>query len=213
MSPNDLREDAKKGDLSAISCLVHQAFAAYEIDIRVEAKMQWGVTLWLKLRSDRPLNSQKCLNIISRALDSIKPEKIISVKISETSPKNPKQQVWNKYLALKRGRFVDDTKAADRTQTIAYSIHAVASVGLLFVVITHKPTETTSSPTASTSSFSTASPIFLGRSETGYELWADKSCVYVKGITEVDLARLNTNGRGFRDVVKAQTGYKCVLLE
>ncbi|MBO1063423.1 MULTISPECIES: hypothetical protein [Nostocales] len=65
----------------------------------------------------------------------------------------------------------------------------------------------------STSSSSTSSRTFLGRSETGYELWAGEKCVYVKGITEGDLARLNTDVWGFKDAVKLQTGYKCVLFE
>ena len=30
---------------------------------------------------------------------------------------------------------------------------------------------------------------YMGISHAGYELWADKDCVYVKRITEVDLAR------------------------
>ena len=63
------------------------------------------------------------------------------------------------------------------------------------------------------SSSSTGSRTFLGRSQTGYELWADKDCVYVKGITEGDLARLNTDVWGFKKEVKSQTGYKCVLFE
>jgi hypothetical protein len=71
----------------------------------------------------------------------------------------------------------------------------------------------TSASNTSTSSSSTSSRTFLGRSETGYELWAGEKCVYVKGITEGDLARLNTDVWGFKDAVKLQTGYKCVLFE
>jgi hypothetical protein len=69
------------------------------------------------------------------------------------------------------------------------------------------------SQSTSTSSSSTGSRTFLGRSQTGYELWADKNCVYVKGMTEADLARLHTNVWSFKDEVKAQTSYKCVLFE
>ncbi|ODH02580.1 hypothetical protein A4S05_23505 [Nostoc sp. KVJ20] len=54
---------------------------------------------------------------------------------------------------------------------------------------------------------------FLGRSKTGYELWADGSCVYVKGLTESDLTRLNTTIDTFKQAVKEETGYKCVYLE
>lgn len=69
------------------------------------------------------------------------------------------------------------------------------------------------SPSSSKNSESTKSRIFLGRSGTGYELWADKRCVYVKGITTSDLARLNTNIWDFKKEVKSQTGYKCVMFE
>jgi hypothetical protein len=55
--------------------------------------------------------------------------------------------------------------------------------------------------------------IYLGTSNTGYELWADKDCVYVKGITEGDLARLGTDVWGFKKAVKAETGYRCVFYE
>ena len=54
---------------------------------------------------------------------------------------------------------------------------------------------------------------YLGRSQSGYELWADDDCIYVKGITEGDLARLGTDVWGFKKAVKAETGYGCVLYE
>lgn len=54
---------------------------------------------------------------------------------------------------------------------------------------------------------------YLGTSPTGYELWADNDCVYVKGITEGDLARLGTDVWDFKKAVKAETGYSCVLYE
>lgn len=54
---------------------------------------------------------------------------------------------------------------------------------------------------------------YLGRSQSGYELWADDDCIYVKGITEGDLVRLGTDVWGFKKAVKAETGYGCVLYE
>ncbi len=168
--------------------------------------------LWLKLKSDRTLDSQTCLNVVSRILNKIKPDKIISARISQINSKNPKQQAWNKYLAFKEGQFVDNTKVVYQ---ITGAFCAAVVVVLLFVSAIYKPTSTTSSSVVSSSSTSgsTASRTFLGKSQTGYELWADKNCVYVKGITEGDLARLNTDVWRFKDEVKAQTGYKCVLFE
>jgi len=54
---------------------------------------------------------------------------------------------------------------------------------------------------------------YLGTSQTGYELWADNRCIYVKGITEGDLARLGTDVWDSKKAVKAETGYSCVLYE
>jgi len=75
---------------------------------------------------------------------------------------------------------------------------------------TFKRQESISSPTTSETSTGRR---YLGASQTGYELWADNDCVYVKGITEGDLARLGTDVWGFKKAVKAETGYSCVLYE
>lgn len=58
-----------------------------------------------------------------------------------------------------------------------------------------------------------AARTFLGKGETGYELWADGSCVIVKGATTADFQRLNTDLEGFKKSVKATTGKQCVLFE
>jgi hypothetical protein len=76
-----------------------------------------------------------------------------------------------------------------------------------------RPETNASTPIQSPSLSSATHRTFLGRSQTGYELWADKRCVYVKGITEADLAHLHANIWSFKDAIKAQTGYKCVLFE
>ena len=73
-----------------------------------------------------------------------------------------------------------------------------------------KKQESISTPTTAETS---SDRIYLGTSSTGYELWADNKCVYVKGITEGDLARLGTDVWGFKKAVKAETGYSCVLYE
>ena len=58
-----------------------------------------------------------------------------------------------------------------------------------------------------------ASRKFIGTGPTGYELWSEGNCIYVKGLTTSDLARLQTDIDGFKRVVKSETGYKCVLFE
>ncbi len=204
-----LQEIAKNGDLNAIAILIQKSLAAYEV--HVDAEIQYGVMLWLKLKSDKTLDSQTCLNIVSRILNNIQPDKIVSARISQINSKNPKQQAWNKYLAFKEGQFIDNTKAVNQ-MTGAFC--AAVVIVLIFISVMYKPTSTTSSsPASSSTSNSTTPRTFLGKSQTGYELWADKNCVYVKGMTEGDLARLNTDVWRFKDEVKLQTGYKCVLFE
>ncbi|PSB50770.1 hypothetical protein C7B67_13385, partial [filamentous cyanobacterium Phorm 6] len=204
------QEIARNGDLGAIAILIQQALAVYEV--HVDAEIQYGVMLWLKLKSDITLDSQTCLNEVLRILNNIHLEKFVSARISQINSKNPKQQVWNKYLVFKEGQFIDNTKAVNQ-MTGAFC--AAVVVLLLFVSVMYKPTSTNSPSVVSSpsTSGSTAPRTFLGKSKTGYELWADKNCVYVKGITEGDLARLNTDIWRFKDEVKAQTGYKCVLFE
>ncbi|MEG4856087.1 hypothetical protein QUB75_01075 [Microcoleus sp. K1-B6] len=211
-----LQEIAKNGDLNAIAILIQKSLAAYEV--HVDAEIQYGVMLWLKLKSDKTLDSQACLNRVSRILNNIQPDKIVSARISQINSKNPKQQAWNKYLAFKEGQFIDNTKAVNQ-MTGAFC--AAVVIVLIFISVMYKPTSTTSSspasssstPASSSTSNSTTPRTFLGKSQTGYELWADKNCVYVKGMTEGDLARLNTDVWRFKDEVKLQTGYKCVLFE
>ena len=211
-----LQEIAKNGDLNAIAILIQKSLAAYEV--HVDAEIQYGVILWLKLKSDKTLDSQACLNRVSRILNNIQPHKIVSARISQINSKNPKQQAWNKYLAFKEGQFIDNTKAVNQ-MTGAFC--AAVVIVLIFISVMYKLTSTTSSslasssstPASSSTSNSTTSRTFLGKSQTGYELWADKNCVYVKGMTEGDLARLNTDVWRFKDEVKLQTGYKCVLFE
>ena len=73
--------------------------------------------------------------------------------------------------------------------------------------------DSTSNSVTTGQSSSQLSRIFLGKSQTDYELWADKECVYVKGLRESDLQRMNTNLGGFKEAIKLETGYKCVLFE
>lgn len=56
---------------------------------------------------------------------------------------------------------------------------------------------------------------YRGTTSSGHSLYAEDgaNCVYVVGVTEADLARLGTDVWGFKDAVKAETGYRCVLFE
>jgi hypothetical protein len=95
----------------------------------------------------------------------------------------------------------------------------ITGVSLLGYLIYMGLNRTPSATQTQTTSTQTNAPVitsdrtFLGRSKTGYELWADKTCVYVKGITEADLARLNSNVWDYKEAVKHETGFKCVMFE
>jgi hypothetical protein len=95
MSSKNLQEAAREGNLPAISEVIQQSFT--EQKVHVEAEMVFGVTLWIKLKSDKALNTQSTLHVVIDTLNAIKPEKISSVRVSEISPKNPRTQTWNKY--------------------------------------------------------------------------------------------------------------------
>jgi hypothetical protein len=86
---------------------------------------------------------------------------------------------------------------------------------LIYMGLNRTPsaTQTQTTSTQTNAPVITSDRTFLGKSKTGYELWADKSCVYVKGITEGDLARLNSNVWDYKEAVKQETGYKCVMFE
>lgn len=70
-----------------------------------------------------------------------------------------------------------------------------------------------SSATAPATNASSRSEV-LGYGPTGYSLLkGSDGCIYVKGLTEADLARLNTDVQGFKSVIKEQTGSQCVFYE
>lgn len=90
---------------------------------------------------------------------------------------------------------------------------AIITGVIALLLLVNSFNQTSSEQTATARPSSTQSRTFIGTSPTGYQLWADASCVYVVGITEADLARLNTDVWGFKEAVKSQTGYRCVLFE
>lgn len=208
----DLHEQARKGDLLKISTLVQHAFAT---EIEVEAEMYAKVMLWLKLKTSKRLDPQRCSRVVSRLLDEVKPENIYTIRITQVPLHTPNRHCWDTYLSLKQGKFVEDKKSNFRTNFI---FSGLVFIALLFYAFTYYSNPKGSSSTISFSTESSAISVeearkFLGRSQTGYELWADKDCVYVKGITSAGLARLNTDVWRFKKEVESQTGYTCVLFE
>jgi hypothetical protein len=131
MSNTNLWESARQGDLKAISELVRIAFEGE--DITIETELQLGVTLWFKLSSQKVLDPKVCTITITQTLNEIQLKKITSVRISYIIPSitgiNCK---WNKYLALKNGKFEDNTS---KVLTISYGITSVFAVILTLILI------------------------------------------------------------------------------
>jgi hypothetical protein len=122
MSSDNLQEAARKGDLSAIADLVKQEFTSHEV--HVKAEMLLGKILWIKLNDSKcnAFSSRNSINIVAKALDGIKPERITAVRVSGISPQNSSQQVWDKYLALQQDRFIDRTKETNLIVIILFGL-------------------------------------------------------------------------------------------
>ncbi|MGL4619766.1 hypothetical protein [Chroococcidiopsis sp.] len=75
-------------------------------------------------------------------------------------------------------------------------------------------TTSLSSPNTSGNSATSENRTFLGTSPTGYTLWkGSDGCIYVKNLTEGDLQRLGVSLGQLKDVIKQETGSRCVFFE
>ena len=108
---------------------------------------------------------------------------------------------WTKFFTLENGKYKENSGAVVLVGIgIIGMIAFVVGVGIFY----KPPAPVAAPPTPRT---------FIGTGPTGYEIWQDKSCVYVKGLKEGDLRRMNTDLNGVKKVVKEQSGYSCVLFE
>lgn len=210
MSDKNIQEIAKQGDVEAISHLINQEVS--NNNLTVEAQIQYGVTLWLKISSPTPITfyTEICIQKIIDILNDIQPNKIINIRISLIALQDKNKPITERFFRFKENHYIEN----------AHSINQITSFILVLIIagigwLIWPKNNTTYSPTGTASSKSSnlSSRTFLGRSETGYELWADSSCVYVKNLRESDLQRLNSNISIFKEAVKSQTGFKCVLFE
>ncbi|MEH2135432.1 hypothetical protein [Nostoc sp.] len=109
---------------------------------------------------------------------------------------------WTKFFTLTNGKYQENSGAV-----VLVGIGIVGAIAFVIGVgIFYKPPAPVAAPPVSVRTF-------IGTGPTGYEIWQDKSCVYIKGLRESDLQRMNTDLNGVKKVVKEQTGYSCVLFE
>jgi len=204
MLDEKIQEIAKQGNIDAISSLIAQEVA--NSNVTVEAQIQYGVILCLKIYSPAPItfNTEICIQNIIDLLNKVQPNKILYIHVSLISLADNKKLIKERRFTLKEGSYIDNTTI----NTITFLILATIIAGLGWVMFPKHET-----PISQTATSSSSTKTFLSRSETGYELWADKDCIYVKNLRESDLQRLNTNVFSFKEEVKSQTGFKCVLFE
>ena len=215
-SPQSQTEAAKKGDLLALATLIEQAFAPSEIQI--ETTKQWGIVPWFKLKSNNTLDAQVSLSVVLKVLNSVKPENINAARVSQVSPKDPKQQAWDETLELKNGNFV--VTRITQTQGVFILAGIVASLFLfthcaiqLNSIGGSSITARTTSPSSKTANTKSSERLFLYETKEGWEIWSEGTCLIVKGVTKNDLARFNADLGQFKKSVKQETGWSCVLLD
>ncbi|OUL36917.1 hypothetical protein BV372_04565 [Nostoc sp. T09] len=184
---DNILELARSGDIQAIASLIEQA-----ISTKVEPKIQYRVALLLKIKSADP---KVCVRII-QVLEEIQ----LPIKSIHIAGIN-----WNRYFALHSDKYVDNTNLVQVVSAVLVGL--IGGIIAISDVSYRLPTPVVAKATT------TEQRTFKGRSEAGYELWADKSCIYVKGIKESDVTRLNTTLAGYKQVIKQQTGFQCVLFE
>jgi predicted transcriptional regulator len=141
-----LRNAAKKGDLQAISSLVCHAISPQSPqNITIEATMQYGVILYLKLYPLETMHPQFYIQSVTSILNDIRPDKIQSVIIAEIAS-DKKTQVWDKFFTFKNGKLVENTTVENIIFCIVFVL-IIAFIGYLYL-----PTQsaTTSSPATST---------------------------------------------------------------
>jgi hypothetical protein len=201
--PDTTLELARAGDINAIAALIEE-----KIGTKVNPRMQGRIRITLILET--PFNNVDNFTKKIQVFEIIKLLKDIDCKIPCVKISGNKFQ---KTLTLSNGEYKDETFIV---LAVLFSPIYIIAIGLYIEYVPKVvPTErvSPSQSAAPSQNVVTEQRTFLGQSESGYELWADKSCVYVKGIRESDFARLNTTMDGYKQVIKQQTGFNCVVFE
>ena len=167
-------EKIRNGSVKGIVLLVKNALDKDKV--LVESQMQFGLTLWLRLKSTEDLNADDCIRKILKVLNENKPTNITSVRVSEISRTDEKKQIWDKFIYNKDGSFVDGTKASLQIVSGLMALLILGFVSCSVLTPRPKPGQVTSS-TASTIQrpISQCVPA-SGRIWTNVRLYRDASC-------------------------------------
>jgi hypothetical protein len=179
-------ELAKSGDVGAIATLVSES-----IDQPVTGKLQFGILVLTVDSTDTKI----CTPIIEK-LNEIKPNRLTVQIVGK---------LWNKVFNFKDGKYTENTNTTVVSGLIVVGIFGILALWAGSAYVSRSPAPVVAPPPEART--------FVGTGPTGYEVWQDKSCVYVKGLREDDLQRMNTDLNGVKKVVKEQSGYSCVLFE
>ena len=167
-------EKIRNGSVKGIVLLVKNALDKDKV--LVESQMQFGLTLWLRLKSTEDLNADDCIRKILKVLNENKPTNITSVRVSEISRTDEKKQIWDKFIYNKDGSFVDGTKASLQIVSGLMALLILRFVSCSVLTPRPKPGQVTSS-TASTIQRPISQCVPAGgRIWTGVRLYRDASC-------------------------------------
>lgn len=197
---------AREGNADAIATLIEE-----RTKTETSAEIKHSV-LFIKTSLERPSKRVKLIEILQiiETLDTIS----CNISLVHIIGKNFKRN-----LALRNGKYKDETDYI----WFAFAVPPILLGALIYGLNAPRvappsnyalsPGAITSQDAISTQTANSAGRKFLGRSKSGYELWADNSCVYVKGIRQSDFSRLNVTLDEYKKVVKQETGFSCVLFE
>jgi|GEM_PF-3446424 hypothetical protein len=210
MSDN-IHISVEQGDGNAIAPIAYAIEQALvDKGARVEVEIQFGV-FWISISSPSKLEPQATSEAVLKALLEIESPKAVVVKITFTTSKNKHYPMWSKHFVLRGAEYVENTVAVNKLTFILGIVIALVFVWIWSAFSYRPPVTSVASNNINTPP--EAPRTFLGKSESGYELWTDGRCVFVKDVRTSDLARLNTDIEGFKKAVKDTTGKQCVLFE
>ena len=167
-------EKISSGSVEDIVQLIKNAFDKDKV--LVESQVQFGLTLWFRLKSKEDLNADDCTQKILKILNENKPTSVTSIRVSEISRTDEKKQIWDKFIYNKDGSFVDGTKASLQIVSGLMALLILGFVSCSVLTPRPKPGQVTSS-TASTIQRPISQCVPAGgRIWTGVRLYRDASC-------------------------------------
>ncbi len=147
MSDKNLQETSKKENINVISSLINREAAQY--NLTVEAQIQYGINLWLKIYSPTPtaLNAEPGVQFILELLNIIKPKKILSLHVSIIASGDRNKRIKDRYFTFKEGRLIETTNTINSITFLILAL-IIGGCGWLLIPTREAPTTDVSSAIA-----------------------------------------------------------------